>query len=212
MDTISIYALKDPRDDSIHYIGQSVNLDARMCQHLNDVKDTPKTEWINELSSIGLEPEMVIIESGLTPEEANETERQWIAQGIREGWPLTNRWGNSQGNNDFGKWLAHEMGSHGWTNSGLARKAGISHARISQVLSGEKPGCDFLTSIADGLNIPRESILRRAGILPELPTNITYTRLVETARILDETDQAILLKIATALAAAAAPGGGNGKE
>jgi transcriptional regulator with XRE-family HTH domain len=50
----------------------------------------------------------------------------------------------------------------------LAERAGISNPYLSQVERGlRKPSADILAQIAQGLSISAESLLTRAGVLPE---------------------------------------------
>jgi len=72
--------------------------------------------------------------------------------------------------NDFVNWLIDEMNKRGWSNSELARRAGVVHSTISMILSGKSnPGNDLCVGIAKALKIPPEEVFRRAGILPPLP-------------------------------------------
>jgi transcriptional regulator with XRE-family HTH domain len=72
--------------------------------------------------------------------------------------------------NNFITWLTDEIVSRGWSNSELARRAGISPAAISMVMSGQnRPGNEFCLGIARALGIPPEDIFRKAGLLPDLP-------------------------------------------
>lgn len=69
-------------------------------------------------------------------------------------------------NTDFSEWLLTEIESRGLSYSEVARRGGLSHARISQVISGSNPGADFCTSIARALDLPPERVFRIAGLLP----------------------------------------------
>jgi len=202
MTTSCIYALKDPRTDEIHYIGQSYNPAQRLKEHLADTSDSPKVRWLNELSEARLEPRMQVIEAGLTALEANESENWWISEGVEEGWPLTNLINSkSRKPSDFSEWLTNRVERHGWSFNELARRSGISSAMISLVVTGQRnPGIDFCNGVAVAFNFPLEFIFRKAGILPPLPDDDTLTRLAETARILAPTDRDTLLRIAQALA------------
>jgi len=53
---------------------------------------------------------------------------------------------------------------------GLAARAGISNPYLSQVERGlRRPSADILAQIAQGLSISVESLLAKAGVLPERP-------------------------------------------
>ncbi|MBN1658283.1 MAG: helix-turn-helix transcriptional regulator [Anaerolineae bacterium] len=72
--------------------------------------------------------------------------------------------------NDFVTWLIEELEQRGWTNSELARRAGVSPSTVSVILSRQKnPGPDFCLAIAGALRQPPEQVFRLAGILPSLP-------------------------------------------
>jgi hypothetical protein len=87
---VYIYGLKDPRDDQIYYVGKTENPERRYREHLKDKKtNTKKTQWVAELRSAGLQPEMVVLTT-TTRQEWEESEIYWIARGYEEGWPLVN--------------------------------------------------------------------------------------------------------------------------
>ena len=58
-----IYALKDPTDNLIKYVGVSKNVDIRYKQHYysKDVRDN--NLWIADLKSKNLKPELIILET-----------------------------------------------------------------------------------------------------------------------------------------------------
>lgn len=64
MKTTYIYALIDPRDDQIRYIGKSNKPNSRFSRHCQSQVDvnTHKRNWINNLMSSGLLPELLIID------------------------------------------------------------------------------------------------------------------------------------------------------
>lgn len=66
----------------------------------------------------------------------------------------------------FSHWLLEEFEARGLSYSEVARRGGISHARISQVIGGDKPGKRFCKSIAKALDYPDVVVFRKAGILP----------------------------------------------
>ena len=64
-------------------------------------------------------------------------------------------------------WLSEELEQRGWTHSELGRRAGVSQAAISNILSGNREaGADFCVKIAQALNEAPEKVLRLAEILP----------------------------------------------
>lgn len=71
---------------------------------------------------------------------------------------------------DFDAWLIRELNERGWSNSELARRAGVVPSTVSMILSGQKrPGLEFCVGVARALRMPPEVVLRRAGLLPSLP-------------------------------------------
>jgi len=81
MKTITqIYALKDPRNQEIRYIGKTIQpLKTRLCGHIAEsVKSKHhKACWIQSLTKIGLKPEIELIEKCYT-ENWKEREKYWI--------------------------------------------------------------------------------------------------------------------------------------
>lgn len=74
---------------------------------------------------------------------------------------------------DFSKWLLGELNKRGWTQAELARRAEITPAQISRVLSRtQQPGPDTCAGIARALAITPEEVLRRAGYLPTEPPEV----------------------------------------
>ncbi len=86
---VFIYGLADPRDNKIHYVGHTVDLNQRLGGHLNDKSHTVKTEWIASLVESGLQP-IVIELARVDYDERFEQEYKWIYMGRAMGWPLTN--------------------------------------------------------------------------------------------------------------------------
>jgi hypothetical protein len=90
-----IYALLDPRDNSICYIGRSDDVRYRLYQHLQGVGDNDQTKgWIRELRQTGLSPTLLILEtidvSRNASAIAREREQYWIQEMLRKGYFLLN--------------------------------------------------------------------------------------------------------------------------
>ena len=70
----------------------------------------------------------------------------------------------------FIEWLNKERNARYWTFNELARQAGLSSAAVSMVMSGQRnPGTDFCEGVARAFNLPPADVMRRAGILPQIP-------------------------------------------
>jgi hypothetical protein len=75
-----VYALKDPRDGAVRYVGITFNPDQRLNGHLAEQSDSRKSAWIATLRKRGLAPEMAIVESGDGGWSAQAgCEQRWIA-------------------------------------------------------------------------------------------------------------------------------------
>ena len=76
-----IYALIDPRNGEVKYIGRTTNPKNRMQQHCKpsgNIRHSLKEDWIGQLRNIGLSPEMEIIEIVENGFSAALRERAWI--------------------------------------------------------------------------------------------------------------------------------------
>ena len=89
---IAIYALLDPRTRACRYVGKSKHATVRGYQHLCASQLAPATHrnrWIKSLLSIGLKPEVVVLEE-TSSAEWQEDEMFWIAYLKGLGADLTN--------------------------------------------------------------------------------------------------------------------------
>lgn len=82
--------------------------------------------------------------------------------------------------------ITTELEERGWSMRELGRRAGVSHAHISNVVSGSaKPGADFCLAIARAFRLPPERMLRLGGFLPPLlgpETDPALNELLEITR------------------------------
>ncbi len=87
-----IYALADPRDDSIRYVGCSSDPAKRLREHLRSKADNneEKMAWIAELRDASMLPRLVILEEVEDSQRAWEREDRWILYHLHGGEPLTN--------------------------------------------------------------------------------------------------------------------------
>ncbi len=81
MAIVEIYALKDPRDGVIRYIGKANDSAKRFKSHMRDSarRNTPVYKWIRELISLGLKPEIEVIER-VSKDSWPEKEKSHIAK------------------------------------------------------------------------------------------------------------------------------------
>lgn len=86
-----IYKLIDPIDESIRYVGLTINsLNQRLKSHRNEKSKSHKTAWIRTLKSKGTTPKIELIEEVNTYEQACEREIFWIDKLKQDGHRLTN--------------------------------------------------------------------------------------------------------------------------
>src|SRR5689334_1872754 len=87
-----VYALTDPRDNQVRYIGQSSKPLARFTQHLQlqmNVKDK-KNDWLRELLRADLVPTISLLDEAQTAQEARRLEAHWILHHLTQGCDLLN--------------------------------------------------------------------------------------------------------------------------
>lgn len=70
-------------------------------------------------------------------------------------------------NTKLSDFINEELTQRGWSQRELARKAGISHTSISEVIAGNRnPGWDFCAAIAAPLDKTPLEVFQLAGLLP----------------------------------------------
>jgi hypothetical protein len=89
---VSIYALSDPRDLRVRYVGQTLNPKVRMRQHVADSKrhDLIVHRWIRKLARDGVLPAMTILDQ-IDQVAANAAEGRWITHFGRLNGRMLNR-------------------------------------------------------------------------------------------------------------------------
>lgn len=122
-----IYALIDPRDSQVRYIGKTrQGIDNRLRQHISIRKAVRSSHWVHHLLRAGYMPEAIELESGLSELEWPDSEQFWIAYFKSIGADLTN---HTNGGHHFTKkrglephvvftkgafmWLAKNRSLHG---------------------------------------------------------------------------------------------------
>ncbi len=78
------------------------------------------------------------------------------------------------------EWIRNELNERGWDQAELARRANITQAQISRVMSGTRnPGPEFCNGIARAFNIPPERVFRLAGFLPSYPEDLDRNNIAQ---------------------------------
>lgn len=89
-----VYALIDPRDYTVGYIGTSHLPALRMAAHLGMRDKNPaKNEWIGSVMAAGIEPRMLLLEVVPGADDANlaRHEQAWMQHALEAEMPLTNQ-------------------------------------------------------------------------------------------------------------------------
>lgn len=92
-----IYRLIDPLTHETRYVGQTINPEKRLRQHLSQ-RDAcaDKREWVESLKAQGRQPIMEVLDA--VEQDASRAERHWAHILTQCGASLTG---------DFGKWFSH---------------------------------------------------------------------------------------------------------
>lgn len=91
----AVYALIDPRDDAVRYVGMTNDVYARFSQHVRcEGNNITKNMWITELRELNQMVIMRTIETVETLEEVRSREAYWIQQYLSQGSDLFNLTGS----------------------------------------------------------------------------------------------------------------------
>jgi len=129
MNTASVYALTDPRDGVIRYVGYSKNPVHRYRGHIKEAKNftgehrTHKICWIQLLLRKGLEPQLVILQVDVS--DPATAEMQWIYKLRRRGCNLTNSTDGGDGIRNLCKRSCKRLSyttKRNWSNSKFRKK------------------------------------------------------------------------------------------
>lgn len=84
---VYIYALIDPRNNNIRYVGKTIELNKRFWAHKNDKNKSHKVNWIKSLK--GLDPKLIVLDI-CSSKDWEFWEQYWISQCKTWGFKLTN--------------------------------------------------------------------------------------------------------------------------
>lgn len=172
-----IYALIDPRDRQIRYIGQTDNVHTRYGQHMNDTAQTKKVAWLTELKSLGIKPDFIVLQD-CENDEVHHIENWWIAVSRRQGMNLVNSTmpGEWRFKDDFTNLYSDSLKSMNTDTIQLARQEErlIWLRRIRLVASGVIwIGCFFAAyyiatgvSVKPGVDLPTRLLVAAVYLFP----------------------------------------------
>jgi len=87
----AIYALIDPTNEKVHYVGQTRNPQVRLAAHLSDRHyEGEKGDRLRRLEQTGQQPLMQILEVVIGQKTALEKEQEWIEHFLEQEMPLLN--------------------------------------------------------------------------------------------------------------------------
>ena len=90
-DAYMVYTLIDPRDQRVHYVGISVDVERRYREHVTcSGLNLQKNLWVLDLMQHHLQPSLTIIETVQGSDAAHERETYWIQHYLQLQAPLTN--------------------------------------------------------------------------------------------------------------------------
>lgn len=105
----------------------------------------------------------------------------------------------------FTNWLQEQLNLRNWTASDLAKRAEISEATLSRILSkGDRdPGPKLCRGIAKAFGMEADEVFRLAGLLPEGKEfgglSEVQREVVRLTGQLDETSQRMVLEVVKGL-------------
>lgn len=137
-----IYALRDPRDGEVRYIGKCNILGKRLCAHRNERGDTRKCQWIAALGSIGLSPTIEALEA--IDGDWQAAERRWIAHYRALGADLCNHTDGGEGLTNASPETRQKLSAYRSNDWAINREKNLAISRspvrrdkISKALSGK---------------------------------------------------------------------------
>lgn len=104
----------------------------------------------------------------------------------------------------FTDWLQEQLNLRNWTAADLAKRAEISEATLSRILSKKDrdPGPKLCRGLAKAFGIEADEVFRLAGLLPEAEAeelNGYQRELLGVVDQLDDTSQKMVLEMAKGL-------------
>lgn len=162
-----VYALVDPRDGQVRYVGKSATGMKRPNEYryLCGAEKTYKANWIRQLLMLGLDYEVVVLERLATKDQLPFAEKKWIAALRFAGARLTNM--TDGGDGQCG--LKHSAEAIAKISAANATRVWSteSRQRLSESKRGNKCGADRIITEEARHNISKAALKRfQNGIHP----------------------------------------------
>lgn len=98
-DVWHVYALRDPRDAAVRYVGCTrIGVQQRVHRHVSEAlshqrtkRVTPKDRWVLDLLAAGLRPDFEIVERAMSERRARARERYRLGEQIAAGADMLNK-------------------------------------------------------------------------------------------------------------------------
>lgn len=159
---VFIYGLVDPRSDLIRYVGKSGNIKRRLKAHKNEKGERRKNRWVRLLKSIGLEPEIKVLEQA-DENTWQERERWWIKDFREKGYDLLN----------------HTDGGEGLTGASIETSQKISNVVKKRMNDPEFREKIFTPERSLKISIALTGLKKSAEHVAKLPQNQKGRKLTE---------------------------------
>lgn len=99
--TVYIYGLRCPVENTIRYVGKSVDprrrLRGHICAASRGATDHHTARWLRRILDAGFKPEIIVLREVADGERWQEVEREVIASAETNGWRLTNTTAGGEG-------------------------------------------------------------------------------------------------------------------
>tara|TARA_R110002020_G_C15930239_1_gene743730 strand:+ start:91 stop:627 length:537 start_codon:yes stop_codon:yes gene_type:complete len=138
----NIYALVDPRNDKIRYVGKANDVNQRLKNHLNPARYRPtyKFNWIRKLRRLDLKPYLIILDE-VEVEEWQFWEKWWIVMCKAWGFDLVNYTEGGDGLT-HGNQTSFKKGNKSWNEGkGNTKKCVVCGTEFKSCLSAKKKSC-----------------------------------------------------------------------
>lgn len=138
MTTRTIYALSDPRDGQVRYVGVTANLRRRTYQHTSVPADgdfSHKSNWIRALQQDELQPCVTVLEK-VDSDLWKDAERHWISHFRGIGCDLTNA---TDGGDGVRGWKPTGIDLERLRRNGSIPKPSGFGAKVSAAMKGRVP-------------------------------------------------------------------------